>query len=64
MKRILSIAILILTAWSTLSAQAFKPVKPDFDAYVSLLQADGYDVQSYDLSALSDSTYSFMLIVR
>lgn len=64
MRRILSIAALALAAWSTLSAQAFKPVKPDFDAYVSLLQADGYDVQSYDLSALSDSTYSFMLIVR
>lgn len=64
MKRILSIAAFALAAWSTLSAQALKPVKPDFDAYVSLLQADGYDVQSYDLSALSDSTYSFMLIVR
>ena len=64
MKRILSIAAFALAAWSTLSSQALKPVKPDFDAYVSLLQADGYDVQSYDLSALSDSTYSFMLIVR
>lgn len=64
MKRILSIAAFALAAWSTLSAQALKPVKPDFDAYVSLLQADGYDVQSFDLSALSDSTYSFMLIVR
>lgn len=64
MKRILSIAAFALAAWSTLSAHALKPVKPDFDAYVSLLQADGYDVQSYDLSALSDSTYSFMLIVR
>lgn len=64
MKRILSIAAFALAAWSTLSAQALKPVKPDFDAYVSLLQADGYEVQSYDLSALSDSTYSFMLIVR
>lgn len=64
MKRILSIAALALAAWSTLSAQALKPVKPDFDAYVALLQADGYEVQSYDLSALSDSTYSFMLIVR
>ena len=64
MKRILSIAAFALAAWSTLSAQALKPVKPDFDAYVSLLQADGYDVQSYDLSALSDSTYSFMLIIR
>ncbi len=64
MKRILSIAAFALAAWSTLSAQALKPVKPDFDAYVSLLQADGYDVQSYDLSALTDSTYSFMLIVR
>lgn len=64
MKRILSIAAFALAAWSTLSSQALKPVKPDFDAYVSLLQADGYDVQSSDLSALSDSTYSFMLIVR
>lgn len=64
MKRILSIAAFALAAWSTLSAQALKPVKPDFDAYVSLLQADGYEVQSYDLSALSDSTYSFMLIIR
>lgn len=64
MKRILSIAAFALAAWSTLSSQALKPVKPDFDAYVSLLQADGYEVQSYDLSALSDSTYSFMLIVR
>lgn len=54
MKRILSIAAFALAAWSTLSAQALKPVKPDFDADVSLLQADGYDVQSYDLSALSD----------
>ena len=64
MKRILFIAALALAAWSTLSAQALKPVKPDFDAYVSLLQAEGYEVQSYDLSALSDSTYSFMLIIR
>lgn len=64
MKRILSIAAFALAAWSTLSSQALKPVKPDFDAYVSLLQADGYDVQSFDLSALSDSTYSFMLIIR
>lgn len=64
MKRILSIATLILAAWSALSAQALKPVKPNFDAYVSLLQGIGYDVQSYDLSALSDSTYSVQLIIR
>lgn len=64
MNRILFIAVLSLTAAITLNAQAFRQVKPDFDAYVSLLQADGYQVQSYDLSALSDSTYSFMLIIR
>ncbi len=64
MNRPFSFSILALLTALAVTAQAFKPVKPDFDAYVSLLQADGYNVQSYDISALSDSTYSVLFLVK
>lgn len=41
-----------------------KPVEPPESAYVELLKNNGYDVVSYDISALRDSTYSLKFIVR
>ena len=64
MSRFFSFGILAVLTALAVTAQAFKPVKPDFDAYISLLEADGYNVQSYDISALSDSTYSVLFLVR
>lgn len=64
MNRFFSFSILILLAALAPGAQAFKPVKPDFDAYISLLKDKGYHVQSYDISSLADSTYSLVLSIR
>lgn len=61
--KILALA-LALAAVPATSAFSLNEVKPDFDAYVSLLNDKGYVVRSYDISQLADTTYMLGLIVR
>lgn len=61
--KILALA-LALAAVPATSAFSLNEVKPDFDAYVSLLNDKGYVIRSYDISQLADTTYMLGLIVR
>jgi len=48
----------------SVSGQTLSPVKADFDAYVPLLQKAGYNVFSYDISQLADTTYNIKLVTK
>lgn len=40
------------------------PSAPDADAYIALLENNGYEVKSFDISQLADTTYSLKFYVR
>ena len=53
-----------LFAVITISAQSIKPIESDFKDYVYLLNDNGYEVFSFDISELKDSTYQINLVIK
>lgn len=66
MKHLKSFAPSILFAFLCASAfaQNIQTVEPSFSDYLSVLKEAGFEVFSYDISALQDETYSISFVTR
>lgn len=58
------ILMLVLFCTSTSWAQEIKLLDTDFNDYIPLLKATGYEVFSFDISALNDKTYKIVYTTR
>lgn len=45
-------------------ADKLNPCEPDIDAYISLLNAEGYEVVSYDIRPLVDESYNIRVVIQ
>lgn len=48
----------------TLNGQSVKLIEPNFQDYISLLNTSGYEVFSFDISELRDTTYIIEMVVK
>ena len=64
MKKVLTLYALLFGVFAGSYAQQIKKNAPVFDDYLPLLQQAGYNVFTYDISALKDTTYNITFIIR
>ena len=63
MRKILFIIIAML-ATATLRAQEVKPIEASIEDYITLLNQNGYQAYSFDISPMKDTTYQVHFEVR
>jgi hypothetical protein len=63
MKKAIIIAIVILAS-ASLRAQEVKPIESSVEDYIALLNQNGYQAYSFDISQLMDTTYYVQFEVR
>ena len=56
MKKVVIIALAMLAA-ATLRAQEVKPIESSIEDYIALLNQNGYQAYSFDISPMKDTTY-------
>ena len=64
MKRVTFVLILLSAISSVSRAQEVKPVKSSIEDYIALLNQNGYQACSFDISSLKDATYQVHFEVR
>lgn len=63
MKKVVIIALAMLAA-ATLRAQEVKPIESSIEDYIALLNQNGYQAYSFDISPMKDATYQVQFEVR
>lgn len=63
MKRLLS-GFIILFSYANIQAQEIKRIDPSFDDFLPILKSVGYEMFSFDISSLGNSTYNIAFITR
>ena len=53
-----------MLATATLRAQEVKPIEASIEDYISLLNQNGYQAYSFDISPMKDTTYQVHFEVR
>ena len=64
MKRITFVLILLSAISSVSRAQEVKPIEASIEDYIALLNQNGYQAYSFDLSPLKGATYQVQFEVR
>ena len=63
MTKVVIIALAMLAA-ATLRAQEVKPIESSIEDYIALLNQNGYQAYSFDISPMKDTTYQVQFEVR
>ena len=56
--------IIAMLATATLRAQEVKPIEASIEDYIALLNQNGYQAYSFDISPMKDTTYQVHFEVR
>ena len=64
MKRITFVLILLSAISSVSRAQEVKPIEASIEDYIALLNQNGYQAYSFDISPMKDATYQVQFEVR
>ena len=54
----------MMIASTTLRAQEVKPIEASIEDYIALLNQNGYQAYSFDISPMKDATYQIQFEVR
>ena len=64
MKKTISALVLLSIISLASSAQEVKPIEASIEDYIALLNQNGYQAYSFDISLMKDATYQIQFEVR